>query len=206
MKRASLVAFLSLVLSLFPTAALQAGLITYDLNNYSSLQNGWTLSGTITTDGTFVDVGIVSWQFTVSNGVTSFSASSSQGYAQAVGVTATPTQLLLSAPNGFTYNQLILVGTPGLTSFLTYDRDNTGQNPEVDIYQQFDYGTPAWQNLSTGSTGLPLGGDPWVIATAEPVATPEPASMTLLLTGIGGLAGYRLVRSQLIYSPVRRQR
>jgi hypothetical protein len=196
MKRATLVALLSLVLSLWPIAAIQAGPITYDLNNYSSLQNGWTLSGSITTDGAIGDIGaaaIISWHYTISKGVTSFSASSeSGGYAQVTHVTATPTELLLYAPNGFTYNQLWLIGsyTDPLASFLLYDRDNTGEAPEQDFYRQYDRPGYSWSSYSQDSSILPLGGNPWVMATV-----PEPASITLLLAGVGALAGYRLTRS-----------
>lgn len=200
MSHAIRVSLLSLALSLCPTGVLHAGFITYDLNDYSSLQNGWTLSGSITTDGTIGEIGaqdILSWQYTISNGVTSFSASSaSGGYTQVTHVTATPTQLLLSAPNGFTYNQLWLIGSSSdpLASFLLYDRDNTGESPEQAFYRQWVRPNYSWSAYSQDSAGLPLGGDPWVIATAQSAAVPEPASIVLVLTGIGGLAGYRLVR------------
>jgi hypothetical protein len=42
--------------------------ITYNLVDYSSLENGWTLSGTITTDGTIGALAasdITSWTFTI---------------------------------------------------------------------------------------------------------------------------------------------
>jgi Putative transposase len=52
MNRVLLLAMLSLVLTFSPDATTWAGSIVYNIQNYASLQNGYTLSGTITTDGT----------------------------------------------------------------------------------------------------------------------------------------------------------
>ena len=185
------------VFALCPITLVQAEQITYNLNNYSALQNGWTLNGTITIGNEFA------WQYTISNGVTSFFATSSTpgSFAQLVNVTVTPTQILLAAPNGFTGNQFGLFGinqpgVPYLTSELLYDRDNTGQSPEQDFYRQYarpDFFTSgySWTAYSENSSNLSLDGDPWVIATAQPaVALPEPASLTLVGIGIAFMAGY----------------
>jgi hypothetical protein len=199
MKHTFRIGLLSIALTVGSAAVARADFIVYDLNNYTSLQNGWTLTGSIKTDGTIGEIGapdILSWQYTISNGLTSFTASSdSGGYAQVTHVTATPTQLLLSAPNGFTYNQLWLIGSLSdpTASFLLYDRDNTGANPEQDFYRQWIRPSYSWSDYSQDSTGLPLGGDPWVIATAETAVVPAPSSIVLVLTAFGSLASYGLV-------------
>ena len=53
--------------------------LTYDLIDYAANQNGWTLSGSITTDGIFgspAPSDIVSWNWIVTNGNTSVSYNS----------------------------------------------------------------------------------------------------------------------------------
>ena len=46
---------------------------------------------------------------------------------------------------------------------------------------------------SQDSAGLPLGGDSWVIATAETAVVPAPSSIVLMLTAFGSLVSYGLV-------------
>jgi len=196
MKRATLAAMLSLVLSLCPTAALRAGFITYDIQSYSNFQSGWTLNGSITTDGTLgilAPDNITAWNFTFSNGTNVFTASSSGGATTIVlgsGLNATASQITLAAPpagsGGIT--ELDLLNNVGTTQLYYARTDNISE------YIGDGGGNPAWEEVQTGS-GVYLGGDPWVIATGgQPVASPEPASITLLLTGLGGLVVYRLTR------------
>jgi PEP-CTERM motif len=93
----------------------EATLITYDFVNYPADQSGWTLSGSITTDGHLGFIGsqdIISWNWTASNGAQSVSFDSSQpnawtdvyrytaGYPQPANVIwATPTELTLPFHN-----------------------------------------------------------------------------------------------------------
>src|SRR5208283_5916828 len=87
----------------------------YDLQSGPSLPMGWTLSGTITTDGTIGTIqatNILSWTWTLTNGVSSFSASSTDPYAGVStitlgapvntmpGITATAAGLFLPVPSG----------------------------------------------------------------------------------------------------------
>jgi hypothetical protein len=68
MNRAPLLAILSLFLTLSPTATTKGGSIVYNLQSYPDLQNGYTVSGTITTDGTIgtlTSANITAWSFLV---------------------------------------------------------------------------------------------------------------------------------------------
>ena len=53
--------------------------ITYSIDNYPADQNGWTITGTITTDGTIgplVSNNVISWAWTIENGTQTYNASS----------------------------------------------------------------------------------------------------------------------------------
>jgi hypothetical protein len=53
--------------------------LTYSLTNFAGLQNGWTVSGSITTDGTIGSLSqsnITSWNYTATNGVSTFTGAS----------------------------------------------------------------------------------------------------------------------------------
>src|SRR5579871_6763896 len=102
MKRAVLI-LASLVLLLGGVVAdAHAGPITYDLNSYLSEQNGWSLSGTITTDGNLgaiTTADILSWQFTLTNGTTTVTKGLTLGSAIVEGtLLATDTSLTLPIP------------------------------------------------------------------------------------------------------------
>ncbi len=78
------------------------GSITYHIENYAALQNGYTLSGTITTDGmigTLTDADITAWSFSVT-GPTSYQLTSQSPGATVVVVnlTATASALTLAPP------------------------------------------------------------------------------------------------------------
>ena len=183
MRRPLLLAILSVFLSLGPTQVGRAGDITYNIQSYDSLQNGFTLSGTITTDGTLgvlASSDIASWTFTITKG--SFSStmnSTDPGTLVALSnLTATATQILLPPPSSATdFNLFELTNTGG--EGLVYD-----QNPQPPGFPYYVGSTPG--NLGNSffcwfdSTPPPpsLGGTTWVIAQV-----PEPASLTLTLLG-----------------------
>jgi hypothetical protein len=105
MKRLILAAMVLWTIIAIPARS-EADLITYQLNNYPAYQNGWLLSGYITTDGTIGTItaaDIVSWQWTVTQGATSLNFNSSDtgpygeyAYAGVENVVATPDFLQLS--------------------------------------------------------------------------------------------------------------
>ncbi len=88
MQKTTLTAMTLFTLLTLPPAVL-AGSITYDLEINPYLTNGWTLSGTITTDGALGPLqspDILSWSWTATKfGVGSVSANSTDIDAQPVG-------------------------------------------------------------------------------------------------------------------------
>jgi hypothetical protein len=78
MIRALLAALLALSLTCCSATNCMGGSIVYNLVNYADLQNGYTLSGTITTDGTIgtlTPADVSAWSFSVT-GPFSFQATS----------------------------------------------------------------------------------------------------------------------------------
>jgi hypothetical protein len=74
----------------------------YKIVNNSAVQNGYTLSGTITTDGTLGTIyasNVLAWSFVVSNGANTYSANSSQSGSSVdiSGIVATSDYLKLPA-------------------------------------------------------------------------------------------------------------
>ena len=73
---------------------------TYQFLNNADLQGGWSLSGNIVTDGTLGTLqasNILSWIWTISNGVSSYTLSSGNLGASSItgGITATDAGLFL---------------------------------------------------------------------------------------------------------------
>jgi hypothetical protein len=197
MPRRTLFVLLTLVLSLCPTAALQADII-YQINDQgTTLQNGYMLSGTITTDGTIGTINsanIVAFTLVISNGLNTYNDSGTDSNVLVNGAMATATQLTLpvSSPSGLEQFNLVGAGPQHLN--LEYFRSNDGTSSQDDTY--FGGAFPSSTFWNDQPTVPALGGGAWVIANVAPSATPEPASVTLMLAGIGGLAGYRLVRGR----------
>jgi hypothetical protein len=174
--------------------------IIYNIQPYPSDQNGYTLSGTITTDGVMGALSasdILAWQYTATNGLITYSASSTDTGASisATGLEAEGNQLLLPYGNGGTYSLTFSdpngQALPGGTTNLVLEwLLHVGS--EVSFYQyelQVNSGPPAW---STGSTPT---SSSFIIAQEAPsVTTPEPASITLMLAGFGALMGSSFVR------------
>jgi hypothetical protein len=190
MPRAIRIDLLAIVLALVGVDAAHAGFITYDLVNYPSLQNGWTLSGTITTDGTIGALSnsdVVAWAYSATKSGTTFSASSTESGASvfAQDLTASATQLTLAD------TQVVTTGFNLLSQFRSQSLGYGSPSPSTDpnyYYLQTPVGQLQWSTEFFGEPPAPSGGGLWVIAE-----TPEPASILLVLTAIGGMTGYRLV-------------
>ena len=105
----------------------------YDIVDYPGLENGWTVSGTITTDGTIGTLSasnITAWSWTLTNGGTTDTWSSTVTgslYAadQVSGLTATATELELGTPGSDQESDLILGygGGPGSGGDLYWNRE-----------------------------------------------------------------------------------
>ena len=165
--------------------------ITYDLVNHPSIQNDYTLTGSITTDGTLGGLAgsnIVSWLFSVTNGTDTYSNSSTTGSLFLfMNVTATSSGFLLEASG-----QLQL-GAGNETNVL-WLRDT---NPVYSAY------TPDVLETRTlwydGPTSYPVDGSNWIVATATAnVPEIDPASFGsafALLIGSLGLVERRARRA-----------
>jgi hypothetical protein len=170
MRRAILVAVLSTVLSLVFTDIARAEFITYNIVNYSTLQNGWTLNGTITTDGNIGALSsddIVAWAYSVTQSGIIYSASSSEAGSSVFsqGLTASATQLTIADTS---------VVTTGFNLQSQFDYQSLGYaspSPSTDpnyYYLQTPVGQLQWSTDFFGDPPAPSGDGLWVIATVEP--------------------------------------
>lgn len=156
--------------------------ITYNLVNDAVDQNGWTLGGTITTDGALGSINtgdITSWTLSFSKGATTDTFSSADPGAAVFAdniITATATAFTVNVNNG----QIDFADNQGNTQL------DWGYNQ----YLAFVNSGYLW---SVAPVGYPANGI-WTIATA-PATTPvpEPSSL-LLLPGLVGLAAYARFR------------
>ncbi len=172
---------------------------TYNLLNGLTVPSGYTLSGTITTDGTIGTIeaaNILSWTWTITNGVSSFTASSTgPGDVTTPGITATGAALVLPYAGSVTAE---VMNGPYI---------QLGNNEwHASIYD----GTPIWEAVlgpegSFNGTGTMFGfpyppgspydpgpGAPGTIALASPalaspVVVPEPSP--LYIAGFGVVCG-----------------
>ena len=180
----------------------------YDIANYAPLQNGWTVSGQIVLDtntGPLASGDFLSWSYTTTNGTQTYTFSSADtpvNQADIFGtVIATPAAIIVPAPTAGGDNTLTLEDGnfppyPQIGA-LVYLRDDTGKfgPTRTDNYESV-YGPPfdniLWNDLaapfSLDSASSP--DDPWVVATASP----EPAALTLLASGVLAFGGFALRR------------
>lgn len=176
MKRIRLAAAAVAILLIVPHI-IQAGQITYAIQDYAADQQGSTLSGSITTDGnlgTLTAADIISWRWTISHPGLPTVTDSGSTVLTIQGLVATNQQLLLPAP------------LPSFTAFdigsnesllLAYARPQS--NPSVYEDQTGSLGGGDWLTFSPHMGGT----DPWVIAEVT-TAVPEPSSVVLLGLGI----------------------
>jgi hypothetical protein len=185
MTRTLLLAFLSLVLTFVPARDGRADL-TYNIQSYGSLQMGYSLTGTITTDGTIgalASTDIIAWTYTIStSGILTPDTESSTAPGSFADITgsgallASATELTMPFPAQVTYDQLLL-GTTG-HGFIAWARnsiDPPGQPHDLYIAQrqlpEFDL---FWDAEAPYPPGI--GGANWIIAQA-----PEPDTLTVAM-------------------------
>jgi len=170
-----------------------------------ALSSGYTLTGSITTDGTIGSLSssdITAWNWTAT-GPSSFSQSfSGPTSTESLDLTSTSTTLSISfPPDGgppypYTANggHLYLISPTTTTPYAYWETAVTdpGPNNPQPIWQAVigydDFPT----TYSGGYTSPTLPSAPLTIATAVP--TPEPATITLLGSAILLLGGFRLLR------------
>ncbi len=190
MRRNTLLGLPTIVLALIAAPPTTASSITYDIQNYPSLQNGYTLSGTITTDGhlgTLTQADITSWSYVVSGGPDGFTAAGSGAgtgvLIEGLGLVASTNQLTLADPGPQLFNVLSLLGNGGHVSW-TEGGDAAGF---VNNYYAFNNvgKTTVWNTFPTDAS---FGGPPWIIAKAQITSVAEPGSCTMALVGLACLA------------------
>ena len=162
----------------------QAGQITYSLQNYAADQAGFTLTGSVTTDGnlgTLTTADIVAWTWTVSSaGGASFTLSLGPGISTSVlNLVATETQLLV--PELQTEQSDIIFGGGVVGSaVLAYRRE---ENNGIFLYAAVTSSPSVGWDTENPAMG---GTNPWVIGVAA-TTVPEPSAVVLMSLGISGL-------------------
>lgn len=175
---------------------LSAVSITYNLQSYNAVQNGATLSGSITTDGsggTLTAAKILGWQFTITTLTDTFTGSSANAGATATvaggHVYADATHIYMPI-TGNTSNRSLLLKDAFTGNEILWSRYPYGDNYEAKHNSTF-----LWNQgsaFSSGGLALPTF-DAMVVAVLAPAATivPEPTSLTLMGISIVSLASMR---------------
>jgi hypothetical protein len=160
------------------TPGVPAAPITYDLVNVPADQNGWTVSGHITTTGATGSLAVsdvTSWDFTLTKGATSYAATGSAP-SNISNILATSESLIVQnlPVTGLTF-------TKGITS-LSWTR----LTPSFEYYSATQ-GSNLWQAFYPSYAVDSAGG--WIIATATPSGVPEidPATGSSALSLVAGM-------------------
>lgn len=194
LRRFTLIAAFAVSLSCSPAHANT----TYSLVNYPGDQNGWILSGSITTDGktgalTLTDV--LSWSWTVTSGTTAYTYRSTDPGAFFGEENAPPDLIATSSALSVPFDQSV-----GM-------QDDSGVAYPTILWWSNNWGTtfsneygaqrhvPPASSIEFWTTVNPTSfiASGYVIATAAPTV-PEPSTLTLLGTSLLGLSGFRIVR------------
>ena len=209
MHRCTQQAVMLFTLLTLPPAVL-AGSTTYNIVNHPDYQDGWTLSGTITTDGTIgllQSSDITSWTWTVTKPGSSQTYRSGPGtliYAE--GITATNTGLLilnrktgtditLNTNSGGINDGYGITGGGG-TAEPTYFTGAGGFDTDV----QYDHFVFYWAEPPPNPVSVPQE----EFTFASTTAVPEPS--TLYLLGFGAVCGSVYVMGHKVMGHKRRER
>jgi hypothetical protein len=149
------------------TLEAQAANITYSFMSYPSLQSGYYLYGTITTNGKIgplAGTDVVAWTWTITDGTNTDTESGTALAPTTAGLVASAAQLTVGGGTG----QVVFQGPTNV--YLEYSRSLNNYDAAI------LGGLRAWIAVTTPTS---LGGDPWIIAR---VATPSPI-LTLKVNG-----------------------
>lgn len=165
--------------------------IVYSIVDNEAVQNGYTLSGTIRTDGktgTITAQDILSWSYSVTNGVNTYSADSSQAGSR-IGLDG-----LIIATSDYIELPAATVSNPSTLNLFGPNSHVQWSGSTLADYaftSAFEYnGTWPWWHDYTYTTPHDVPGG-WAIADhGTATATPEPSS--LIMFGLAGtaMAGY----------------
>ena len=191
-KRIFSVAF---VIAILASSAQSKANIIYDLVDYSQFQNGYTISGKITTDGTIGDLipaNIIAWNYAIKSGATTvFSAASTNPNATTFMNTgaglaySTNSAIFVSALNGSGFIKLADGPTVGDMGY------GMGQNGNLIVTSAGKNGGPIYWNNFT---------DQSVMTFATVAAVPEPSTYAMTLAGLacGGFSMWRRRKHQRV--------
>ena len=163
--------------------------IVYTMTDAPTIQDGWTLSGTITVAGVGTGLSstdITSWMYTVTDGSSSYTYSSSDGsYLNTDGLLATATELIVpywEEGNQKSYLTLIAPDAGGEAQL----RWDTGDGGEDDPrYSAASVGTQFWRVFNPA---YPLTTtDGWVIGTVASVPEIDPATGMSAVSIVAGV-------------------
>jgi hypothetical protein len=193
MKRALLLASLSLLLTFCHAAGLKGASITYNIQSYAAFQNGYSLTGTITTDGkvgSLAATDFQSWSITVTGGPNAFSASGT-----GIGVNGILNGLIMANANG----TIIMAdpGPAGLNELVLSDAafkqvawQEGGNGMSLSNLYSSQGLSGVWVSFPSDTA---LGGSPWIIAQA----VPEPSSLVLVSLSVVSLGLFACARRRL---------
>jgi hypothetical protein len=179
------IAGLVLAFGIFGEAS--AGSITYDILDMPADQNGFAVSGTITTDGVIGNLAnsdITSWSVTISQAGISETFTSGDG-GPIVNIlnnlVATASEIYVPpAANFAVANDFELLSVPPGGMITIIDEIRWVNSPQPIYMAQVNFSAPpAW------NTAPSVAGTNWVIATA----VPEPSALTMLGIAATCLAG-----------------
>ena len=162
--------------------------IVYTMTDAPTIQNGWTLSGTITVAGVGTGLSstdITSWMYTVTDGSSSYTYSSSDGGGlNTAGLLATSTELIVpywQQGNPRSYLQLN-APVAGGGALLEWSTGNDEDNPR---YYSGSYPLGFWGEYSPA---YPLTTtDGWVIGTVAGVPEIDPATGMSAVSIVAGV-------------------
>jgi hypothetical protein len=167
--------------------------ISYQFQSNPSLQNGYNISGYITTDGSSQVSArdILAWQITVTqpsgSALFSYNSTTPNAYFDLSGTPLVATSTTLNMPFGGSGASTNTVLDFGL-SFTQNEVEWASATGSLDYVGTA--GTVLWDS----TTNVSAGSGPFLFTIA---AVPEPSSFTLVLLGMGAATALRVIRSRM---------